>query len=260
MIIEFIQENFLYLHPGYTVLNTIVFGIILGFAILIIIRMFKWLKKDPGDLFLALVPFIFFGSSARALVDNGLYPLTLLLVTPGIYVLTGLTTIIALILSVFLEKKTGWDYRYSLFTLGFVICVPNLLTIQYINPVPLLQILGSWAIITAPFVLLRDKWWILKDKFNLSILAAHLLDASTTFIAVDFYGYGEQHVLPNFLTQLVDTAAVMFPLKITVILAALYIIDTNVEDKTTRNMLKLAIFILGLAPGLRNFLSLIMGS
>jgi uncharacterized membrane protein len=222
--------------------------------------MFKWLQKDPGELFLPLIPFIFFGSSARALVDNGLYPLTLLLVTPGIYVLTGLATITALLLSVLLEKRIGWDYRYTLLSIGVLICVPNLLMVDHFNPVPLLQILGSWALISAPFILLRNKWWLLKDKLNLSVLIAHLLDASTTFIAVDFYGYGEQHVLPNFLTQVVDTAAVMFPLKITVILTALYIIDTSVDDKTTRNMLKLAIFILGLAPGLRNLLSLIMGS
>ncbi len=52
----------------------------------------------------------------------------------------------------------------------------------------------------------------------------------------------------------------MFPLKIAVILGALYIIDKYIEDKTIANMLKLAIFILGLAPGLRNFLSLIMGT
>jgi uncharacterized membrane protein len=211
-------------------------------------------------LFLALVPFIFFGSSTRALVDNGLYPLSLLLVTPGIYVLTALTSITALLFSVYLEKKTGWDYRYLLFSMGVLMCVPNVFMIQYINPVPLIQILGFWALISAPFIFLRNKWWLIKDKFNLSVLIAHLLDASTTFVAVDFYGYGEQHVLPNFLTQLADTAVVMFPLKITVILAVLYVIDTNVNDKTTRNMLKLAVFILGLAPGLRNLLSLIMGS
>lgn len=260
MIVEFIQENFLYLHPGYTLLNTIVFGIILGLAILAIIRMFQWLKKDPGDLFLSIIPFIFFGSSARALVDNGLYPLTLLLVTPGLYVLTGLYTIFALLFSIYLEKKKGWDYRYTLFTMGAIICVPNILSMHHINLIPFFQVLGYWALISAPFVILRNKWWLLKDKVNLGILMAHLLDASSTFIAVDFYGYGEQHVLPNTLTQLINTAAVMFPLKIAVILAALYIIDTKVTDNTIRNMLKLAIFILGLAPGLRNFLSLSMGT
>jgi uncharacterized membrane protein len=77
-------------------------------------------------------------------------------------------------------------------------------------------------------------------------------------VAVDYYGYWEQHVLPSALTNLWGTAFVMFPLKIVVILSALYVIDTNIEDKTIKNTLKLSIFILGLAPGLRNFLSLIM--
>jgi uncharacterized membrane protein len=259
-ILQYIQENFIYLHPGYTLLNTIVFGIILGLVILLIIRMFRWLEKDPKDLFIPLIPFIFFGSSARALVDNGIYPLTYILVTPGIYLLTGLTAILTLLSSVYLERKIGWDYRYIIFVVGAVMCVPNIYYIQNINLVALSQILGSWALVSAPFILLSRKWDLLKDKFNLSVLLAHIFDASTTFIAVDFYGYGEQHVLPNALTQLVDSAVVMYPLKIAVILPALYIIDTYVEDTTIKNMLKLAIFILGLAPGLRNFLSLIMGT
>jgi uncharacterized membrane protein len=139
-------------------------------------------------------------------------------------------------------------------------CVPNIYYAQHINPVVVFQVLAPWALLTAVFVLIGRKWSLLKDKFNLSILSAHLLDASSTFIAVDYYGYGEQHVLPNALTQLADSAIIMYPLKIAVILPALYIIDTYVEDKTIRNMLKLAIFILGLAPGIRNFLSLAMGT
>ena len=259
-IIQYIQENFIYLHPGYTTLNTVVFGIILGLVILLLIKMFRWLDKDPKDLFIPLIPFIFFGSSARALVDNGIYPLTYILVTPGIYLLTGFSAILTLLVAILIERKTKWDYRYIIFAVGAAMCVPNLYYSQQINPVATLQVLGSWALISAPFVLLSRKWGLLKDKFNLSVLLAHLFDASTTFIAVDYYGYGEQHVLPNALTQLVDSAIVMYPLKIAVILPALYVIDTYVEDKTIRNMLKLAIFILGLAPGLRNFLSLIMGT
>jgi uncharacterized membrane protein len=259
-ITQYIQENFIYLHPGYTTLNTVVFGIILGLVILLLIRMFRWLDKDPKDLFIPLIPFIFFGSSARALVDNGIYPLTYILVTPGIYLLTGFSAILTLLVAILIERKTKWDYRYIIFAVGAAMCVPNLYYSQQINPIATLQILGSWALISAPFVLLSRKWSLLKDKFNLSILLAHLFDASTTFIAVDYYGYGEQHVLPNALTQLVDSAIVMYPLKIAVILPALYVIDTYVEDRTIRNMLKLAIFILGLAPGLRNFLSLTMGT
>jgi uncharacterized membrane protein len=258
-ISQFIQDNFLYLHPGYTLLNTIVFGIILGIVVILVIKMFKYIKKDPGDLLVPVIPFIFFGSSARALVDNGIYPLTLWLVTPGIYVLTGFAAIAALIISVYVEKKTNFDYKYLMIIIGVILCIPNILYINHINWIAFFQVIGVWAVISSIFILLRNKWSLLKNKLNLSALSAHLFDASATFIAIDFYGYGEQHVLPNALMSLTGTAAVMFPLKIAVILAALYVIDEYIEDKTIKNMLKLAIFILGLAPGLRDFLSLSIG-
>jgi len=259
-ILEYIRQNFIYLHPGYTILNTVVFGIILGICILLIIKMFKYIKKDPAELMIPLIPFIFFGSSARALVDNNIYPLTYILVTPGIYILTGLMVIITLLFAVFIERKTNFDYRYIIFAVGAVLCIPNILFMSPINLVATLQVVGVWAIVSSIFALLRNKWSLLSNKFNLSVLMAHLFDASSTYIAVDFYGYYEQHVLPSALTTLFGTALVMFPLKIVVILGALYIIDTYIEDRTIANMLKLAIFILGLAPGLRNFLSLIMGT
>ena len=259
-ISDFIQQNFLYLHPGYTVLNTVVFGIILGIAVIVIIKMFKYIKKDPKDLLIPLIPFIFFGSSARALVDNGIYPLILWLVTPGIYVLTGLITIATLLVSVYVERKTNFDYRYLMLIVGIILCIPNILNINHLNWVAFFGVLGVWATVTSIFVLIGTKWSLLKDKFNLGVLSAHLFDASSTFIAVDFFGYGEQHVLPNALMNLAGTAAVMFPLKIAVILAALYVVDEYIEDDVIRNMLKLAIFILGLAPGLRDFLSLSIGT
>jgi len=244
-ISEFIQENFLYLHPGYTVLNTVVFGIILGIAVILIIKMFKYIRKDPKDLIIPLIPFIFFGSSARALVDNGIYPLILWLVTPGIYILTGLGAIAALIISVYVEKKTNFDYKYLMLIIGVMLCIPNILSINYLNWTAFFEVIVVWSLISSIFVLLRNKWGLLKDKFNLAVLSAQLFDAAATFIAIDFYGYGEQHVLPNTLMNFAGTAAVMFPLKIAVILAALYVIDEYIEDKTIRNMLKLAIFILG---------------
>ena len=128
------------------------------------------------------------------------------------------------------------------------------------NFIALFEVIGAWLLISSAFIILRNKWSLITDKFNLSVLMAHLFDASSTFIAVTYYGYSEQHVLPNTITSLAGTALVMYPLKITVILFALYVIDTYVEDRTIKNMLKLAIFILGLAPGLRNFLSLSIGT
>jgi len=201
-ILEYIRQNFIYLHPGYTILNTIVFGIILGIIILVIIKMFKYIKKDPAELMIPLIPFIFFGSSARALVDNNIYPLTYLLVTPGIYLLTGSMAIVTVLAAVLIERRTSFDYRYFIFIVGAVICVPNILFMGPINPIATIQVVGVWAIISGIFVLLRKKWSLLNNKFNLSVLTVHLFDASSTFIAVDYYGYYEQHVLPSALTAL----------------------------------------------------------
>ena len=256
----FIGQNLIYLHPGYNIFNTLVFGVILGISVILIIKMFRFLKKDPKDLFIPVIPFIFFGSSVRALVDNGIYPLTYILVTPGIYILTGLITIAALFISVYLERKTSFDYRYTMLIVGIALCIPNIINIPHINFIAFFEVFGVWALVSSVFIVLRNKWSLLQNKFNLSVLMAHLFDASATFVAINFYSYSEQHVLPTALIGLTGTALVMFPLKIIVILLALYLIDAYIEDKTIKNMLKLAIFILGLATGLRDFLSLCIGT
>ena len=89
-------------------------------------------------------------------------------------------------------------------------------------------------------------------------MSAHIFDATSTFVAMDFFGYYEQHVLPTFMINLTGSAIIMYPLKIIIILGILYIIDKEVDDCTSNHMLKLAIFILGLAPGIRNFATLIL--
>jgi len=257
---QFVGTYLVYLHPGYNIFNTLVFGITLGIVVILIIKLFQFLKKDPKDLLIPIIPFVFFGSSVRALVDNGIYPLNYILITPGIYLLTGFITIIVLLLSVYMERKTTFDYRYSMIIAGVALCLPNILNIPHMNFIAFFEVIGAWLLVSLPFIILRNKWSLISDKFNLSVLMAQLFDASATFIAVTYYGYSEQHVLPNALTSLVGSALVMYPLKITVILFALYIIDTYVEDRTIKNMLKLAIFILGLAEGLRDVLSLNIGT
>ena len=119
--------------------------------------MFKYIKKDPADLMIPLVPFIFFGSSARALVDNNIYPLTYLLVTPGIYVLTGLSNYNSFGSS-FSRKKTNFDYRYTIVVVGAVICIPNIILMGPVNMIAALQVVGGWAIISSIFIILRNKW------------------------------------------------------------------------------------------------------
>ena len=267
---DIIQTTFF---SGYTVFNTVVYTLILAIFVVAIIKMFKKLDIDPISIFYAIIPFIFLGSSTRALVDNGFYPKTVFLITPGLYILVGLITIASFLLSIYLFNKMEIDYRYTLFFLGIIFSVPNIILFSKLNFTAIIYVLITWIIASLIFMAIAflvlyvknknshnaiDK--ILEHKINFSIVLAHLFDASTTYVAVEYFNYVEQHVLPNAINQLFDTYLTLFPMKIIVIVAVLYIIDQYFEDQTIKNLLKLTVFVLGLAPGLRNILTMALGT
>jgi len=260
MISNFIEENFFYLHPGYNTFNTIVFGIVLGVIILGINELFKRIDKNPNELMFVLIPLIVFGSTSRALVDNQIYPRIHLLATPGIYIFIGIMTIILLLLSTFLERHLKYKYTDIILVFGSIICIPNiaLMIIHGINFNILLIEITCFLIVSSPFIIFRKNVKILNNHTNLKVLLAHILDATSTFIALDFFNYSEQHVLPTFMINLAGTALIMYPLKIIIILSILCIIDRLLDDKIDNNTLKLSIYILGLAPAVRNISTLIL--
>jgi len=261
-IIDFLSQ---YFFSGYTVLNTIVYSIILIVGLYGLIKFFKKYEINPIDLIFPLIPFIVLGSGVRALVDNGIYPYNWFLITPGNYFIIAIIVILSIVLGLYIQKKKNFYYGYTVFIIGSILAIANLVNIQYLNLIAISQVIIVWGVFTSLFIII-GKFWQLFDmsslygKIKLAIISAHLFDASSTFIAVDYYGYFEQHVLPNSIYSLSGTASTMFPLKIIVICGGLYLIDKYIDDELIAGTLKLAIFILGLAPGLRNFLSLAMGT
>ncbi|WP_413826754.1 MULTISPECIES: DUF63 family protein [unclassified Methanobrevibacter] len=245
---------------GYTVLNTLIYGIILIIILFLILKLFNHLKINPKDIIYSLIPFIFFGTIIRALVDNNIYPKTIFLITPGIYFLVGILAITSLLIGYYLNKTKNLDYRYTIFLIGLTILIIPLSKIPNFNINSISLIIIVWLILTISFYILGKKWKLYNNKLNLSILSAHLLDASSTFVAVDYLGYYEQHVLPNFIHFYINTAATMIPLKIIVISFALYITDKYIDDENINGLLKLTIFVLGLAPGLRNIITIAISS
>ena len=131
----------------------------------------------------------------------------------------------------------------------------------------ILGITGLWSLL---FLLLHKfSLFVKKDSAlkplkqiftldNSAILSAHMLDASATFVALAFFGYAEQHPLPRMLIAFSNPAA-MFLLKLVVLIPVLYIIDRYAEKGEFKNFLKIVIFILGLAPGLRDMIRLMAG-
>ena len=264
---DFIQT---YFFSGYTVFNTVVYTLILVLFILAIIKLFKKIEIDPLSLIYSVIPFIVFGCLIRALVDNGIFPKTVFLITPGIYILIGISTIASFLFSIELYKRKNIDYRYTLFVIGLVLLMPIIFFIPHLNAKPMIYVLSTFIIASLTvYVLLivGEKLFknyssivkLFSDKINRIILMVHMFDASTTIVAVEQFNYYEQHVLPNVLNQLFDTYFTVFPMKIIVILSVLYIIDQYFDDLTIKNLLKLTVFVLGLAPGTRNFLTLAIG-
>ncbi|MFQ6051782.1 MAG: DUF63 family protein [Candidatus Hydrothermarchaeota archaeon] len=276
---SFLDKYFVYpikYHTGYNVVNTLTYGIFLILAIFFVFRLFKRYKVNIDEkFFVSVIPFLFFGASTRALVDGGYYAFSYLLVTPGIYVLTLLLLVSAVLLFRSIEelsKKSSYkshssitlyripDYYIPTFLLGFFFCLPNVYLI--INNVRTLMPLGIEILLTAVLtvlVCLSIKFFVPRifSWINTLLISAHMWDAGATFIGIQFYGYIEQHVLPRLFIESFG-AWTMFPLKLAVILPVVYIIDLE-EDEQLKNIVKITIFALGFAPGTRDILRVIMG-
>ena len=75
------------------------------------------------------------------------------------------------------------------------------------------------------------------------IIYAHMLDASSTFIGVDWFDYCEKHVVPSCFINLVGTEAIMYPLKLLFILPVLYMVDGSMQKTSQRNLTRLSMAI-----------------
>ncbi len=248
----------------YTITDYII-ALVLLFIILYLLPryLFKRIALDE-HLFIALAPIILLTISIRVLVDAGMYPKSQFWsVTPGIYLLGLLVGLVAISMGIFIGERLGKEY----WTVSFAISAPFALyffvkfashmafPIRFFYPLALALSVTALVHFLSPSVRGLD---FLKTKSNISIIFAHMLDASGTFVGVDYYGFFEEHPLPEFIINLAGTAAIMIPLKLLVVSLALYYLEKSAkpEDDLYYKMLKSVFFVLGICPGTRNALIL----
>ncbi len=250
---------------GYNPVNTVTWAVILGISIFCLIRLFLRLElKMDERLVLYTIPYVLAGSSLRVIEDAELLqpPWKYLLITPLIYFLVFAVTISSLLLA---RKILGKDFYRGYAAVGLIWTALNLAALSeagFENAWVIIAVFSLGSALTGGIYLLRliVPWLrFLDNKYNLGILYAHMLDASSTFVGVDWFGYYEKHVVPTFLIDLTGTAAVMFPLKLIILLPILRMIDSSMKDPSLRNLTKLALITLGLAPAVRNTLRLTLG-
>jgi uncharacterized membrane protein len=260
MLEDFINENFIVpLCRYYTPVGTVTYGLILVLAVIGTYKLLKKLNiKIDKRFFIGILPFIIYGGWTRALRDYGLglYDQSKLFCSPPIYFFVFLITLGSLLLGLAIERKAKkFSYEKIMLLIGSLFLLYNATLTNIVNIFAfsfVLFLAGSWSLLFFGIHKLKPKLLSLE---NAGILSAHLLDASATFTALTFYGFYEQHVVPNFFIDILGPW-IMFPLKIIVVWAVLWIIDRSKEDLFFKRFLKIIILILGLPLGIRDFLTI----
>lgn len=113
------------------------------------------------------------------------------------------------------------------------------------------------------------------EPVNLIMIFGQACDGLMTSLGIDIFGYEEKHVLPKFLIEFVarqdlpaalepyPTTLVMVPLKILIVLGVVWLIDVSSREeaehrKNLIGLVKLAIIMVGLSPGVRDAVRLAM--
>ncbi len=265
---EFFQRYFvdpIKYNQGYNPVNTLTYAIILGIAVLLLYRFLKRLKVRVDErFFVALMPYISLGPLMRAMTDVGMLPRTYLTVSPGAYFVIAAFAIASLLV---VWKHVGpGEKLYPLYRDVGLLLVGGLLFILVINLDKANFRWEYFKYFIPSFLATELLIWLLSKRFELvrnnSVLFyTHFYDATTTFVGIQFFGYWEQHVLARTLINLTGTAAVMYLIKLAVLIPVVWILDVGMrdEDPDLINFVKLAMFILGFGPGTRNLLITLMG-
>ncbi|MFC2162464.1 DUF63 family protein [Candidatus Altiarchaeota archaeon] len=261
-----------YIVPGYDIVDTTTYGLALGLIVFYLIpRIKRFGVRMDKDFLLALVPFIVYGATTREILDHrlglyyhfGVYPQNFLLVSPWIYFTMFLLTSFFMVAGLEIGKRWGVRYTHVMLAGGVLLCAYNfyliLFAVESLSPVmDVLMLFVTASAIVFIACKLAGLDYLFRD-LNPVVVMAHLFDASTTFYGVDFLGNVEQHVVPNFFIGLTGTSFVMYPLKICALLPALYIIDKDMaDDLFGKRFVKFVILVLGIGPGIRNMILMIL--
>ena len=256
---------------GYNIVNTATFAVILIIAALGVYKLIKKMGiKVDRNFMIGVIPFVALGGIMRAwedLAEATGVKRDFFLVSPLIYVTIFLAALVSLVICFSIHKKEKRIEYYKIwFAIGAIIDICFLAQLKFANAFPLFMVLvitAAWIALFAAVKLVAKKKFRRLDVFlsgeNMFIILVHLFDAATTFVALQYLGYFEQHVLPGFVIAQFG-AWTMFVLKIVVVPVVLYAFDRELKNEAEqRTFLKLVVLILGLGPGLRNWLRMIGG-
>jgi len=193
--------------------------------------------------------------------------------------LVGLFSVIPLAIFLYSNKK---DFAKTMFSLGLLFLLPSLCligvwiygdrwgTFDHVNIaiLPLVLLISSAVTILVFIFAKASGSKIFSSGINLSLIFAHMIDGWTSYFAVVNplgmeISYGEKHPIPLFLMG--HFYGLAYPIvKLAIIAGIIYAMDSYLKNELEEKpilsgLIKFFILVLGLAPGLRDMLRILMG-
>ena len=238
----------------YTIGKTILLGIVLVSLVFVFYKVFKKLKiKINKQMYVALSVWVLFAAFVRVFEDAGIYPTSFFTVSPGIIILFSIIFLPTLFICIKLQKKI--ELWKSLSLAGLIGILVHLPFFNLKNVEGFILVVAVFTVVLLVMILINK--FVNADFFSFSALSSHMFDASATFVSLQFFGYSEKHVLPTYLINYTGPW-VMFVLKLIVLIPVIFLINKYSETEEFRRFLLLAVYIIGLAPALRDLLRLAM--
>ena len=261
MISDFIYKYYIdpvkYGEP-YNIVETLTYAIILIIGVYLLYRWFSnsaWLSehgiKLDSSFILATLPYVVLGGVLRVIQDAGMVTgdWQYLIVTPPIYFLLFYALIGCIAVFVISLILLSWGMAHTHVDL-FILAV-----------IPLMAITATVLIWVCMRYILT--WEYVNDPLYLVLIFGQMLDASATSYGLTFHPavhYIEQHVVGSNLIEMTGTAFVMFPLKLVVLFPAIYIMQMYRKEANPAfwHLVLLAMIVVGLAPGIRDMIRMVL--
>ncbi|MEM1514078.1 MAG: DUF63 family protein [Candidatus Thermoplasmatota archaeon] len=161
-------------------------------------------------------------------------------------------------------RKMEKNYNSSIFSFGLIATIASLATliffIKRVDARILISLVLSIIFTLAIFYISNHLKISFIDKISSFVIFGHLLDGITTYFAIadpfNFgFRYGEKHPLPAFLMSY----GILYPL-IKIIVAILVLYGINDLKLNLKNTVKFFLFFLGLSPGLRDLIRVLISA
>jgi uncharacterized membrane protein len=271
-----LTRNGVTVSPGYTVVSS---GVYAYYLLLAVIGGAEFLDRlevgDSPGFFFALVPYGLLGGAARVVEDAGALsePFAYFFISPVIYFTIFFFAVAFFLVGVRAERDGVVDgYEKVVAGAGTAAFVAIAAYLVYFGVTETdLTVWIPTAVVGASTVVFAAIWFPLGSllpeinrgtgAMGAVLLWAHLTDAFSTVVGVEYLGYSEKQPIVDTVITVTGTTYSFVVVKSAIVLLILYAFDEMFFEEFDRlpYLLLVAVLAVGLGPGTRNTLRMTLG-